>query len=624
MPQVTDMVLPFAAIEQQGFDQRSEQIRKSRLDNRKAMMEIANDMASRGVSMSVEDMAAQAQALLGPGDWLYSLSPSQDALRVMTQSQNAAADLKKEELSRSQFANDVKESAEMEDTVAQWFKGGDEIANVMQKGYKLFGQERFDKVAGQLTNIQGRAVMEAEKAGSDFASTRFQTVDDAEEYIKSSPWLTPHEKTGIQVAARNNQDKLENGILDGAAKIGEAGYYGSDSDLNSLRELIRKAAPRISREAEDRLLTQAQTVAKNASERKQVALQRDSAIRMQETLETNGPRVMAEIAQLDQGEEIRRSAAAKEFAAGAAAVQATQDKFASSIVAKGKKATPQELAMLSGMSSHVIRDLDGYIKAVESGDKQQIARHLAESPTKEEHAQRAAALGRITTGRYNSVSEVFDDVTRAGLGTSTKSIEAIGAEMARQQKVATSSKSAASTFSWSDMPGKIGSDVYRALLAGKGEKAPADESDKVRQSAANAVESMKKGFVEDVAANIRGIRDAIGRNRSVGATAEEVNQNEFGFANDRAEALIRGMGINPNSKAGQAMVGQIVSDIMSRAGYSQGFTRYDTPAEAFKKKYQSQMSSGYLWGNNAPQFPPGVIVQNPRAGQVAQPGSRPF
>ena len=239
--------------------------RQSRLDNRKALMDVLNAQAEQGITMGVDQAATLAKDTLGASAYLNSAAPSRDMLASMTQSYNEKAKKHAEINRRAQFASDEKESTDMSTMASQLFLQGKSPDEVYRAGLDRYG-ERFNLIQPKLGTINQQATLEGMQKGSEIGKTMFP--EDAQSFVEQNKSvLSQAHIDGLTRAAENNLASASNQVLAEADKIGgSGGYTGTEVEGQSFRDRIKTLFPRMPASTIDDLQKKASQAAKAAND----------------------------------------------------------------------------------------------------------------------------------------------------------------------------------------------------------------------------------------------------------------------------------------------------------------------------------------------------------------------
>lgn len=621
MADLVDLVAPLAAYEAQGFEKQSDKIRTSRLENRKALMEIANEQARLGVQMSVEDMAKQAQSLLGPADWLYSMSPSQDVLAGMTASQNALANKSAEEQRRLQFATDVKETKDMRDFAAEAFAAGDDPATVTLKGQEMFGADRFNKVVPTLTRIQGESSFRGMSEGANLAKSMGFMADDAEEYISQNKSHLPQAtQDGIRKTALANQSQAERDVISAASVMGGQGGYADNAvDAENMRNLIKTRFPTMSQDTLESVHKKAMDAARTAAQARIQADDNTAKNDARKIATQQDANMFMAAQQAEQQDLAQRDQRSKDFASRGQAVIANQEKIRQDVIGNKKtgekpmfKDDADRTTALAALDQYKVDDFAALKEAIESHDPKKLKQVLSGLETLASYQERTQTAARLTTARIATPQEFY--TIGAGLGASGAAVEDLGrkykADLDAARKALTTGPAPSKDRGWG---------IEAAILGAPSAKGVDNE---MAMASKNAAETRVNGLVATTVAHLKALREAAAINQSVAMTPEQITEQERRLAYGVARRFLTGAGENPSSVEFELHVENMSDDILKAAGKPMEVRRRNTAQDNIQA-YRNSVAGGQGVQPNS-MVPPGALQPNARSGYANGTAPAPF
>jgi hypothetical protein len=553
----------------QGMDQQEKSNRTDRLANLEAFRKFGADAAAEGNVLSTEQWASMSQNILGRDSWLSSTSPSADAIGMLQQNQAKSAQQTAEVRRREQFkADDAEEKSAFEAAQAHFAGGLDDPVKVLDQLNLRYSPEVIAKLKPKLERARQLAMYSSEKEGLEYGK-KFNSVAEAEEFVKANQHLSKYTAEGMVSSARANEEALVAKVTAAAATQGTTGWRGDEDDTAGMMAIIDTAMPRASAEAKYTMLKSALKTAQ-ASHLNKVASEHESDARTIRTNNANNATASTlTVMKMESEDAAKRQADAKRYSDIALQTREGQKLVIDKLP---KKLKPDHaLEVSTAFATYAFKDPLAYAMAVQDGDEKTKTELLRAATPMSVLSARADAIGRLVTGNFRSAGEAAEMFQQSALGVSEASAISAGKIIQVQSDISNSGKSA-----------------------------------EVTQTAKRTALVSRQGFITDAAADIKGFRDAVQSNTHIGAEAGDMQQHEFGIAMQRARWLSAGMrGATKQSEV------ELAQEIMRQAGPSSSYTRTPYPAERFQTELEHQRGVAGL--DQRTGWLPGAGVPSPRA-----------
>jgi hypothetical protein len=626
MPNLTDLVVPLEAYQQNAFDKRSEDIQSTRLKNRDALMKIYDEAASRGVSLSMEDMAQQAQQILGPTSWLYSTAPSVDVMNQMNASQNALANQTKEKIRREQFSTDIKESKDMEGFVSELAMTGKTADEIHANGFEQFG-DRFTKIAPNVTRIMDKASFQAMNEGAATAKNFGLMTDDAEDFIEQNKsHLSESMINGIRKTAQSNQSMAEDKIMQAARGLADKGGWANTADdAQNIRNLITSAYPSMKPETTEKIYQKAMDAAKVSAGTKAQADGNARMMKASEFAAQQAGQMELNAISLEQRElegRDARAAAYRNQAKDAVDNSKLQLALIDGVDPTSRKPTgkalitdPTERSQAAAIvQSYRVDNAEELVNVIKTGDQKRIRQYIAGLQPMAVYIDRVNQSASLTTAPMTSYAEFLGRAS--GMGATDSAIMGMGKQYkedidtllksnanstALVEKVEQSDGIEASAYALSTP--MFGSRPKAAVTSGT--------ENEMAMATTKAAETRINGMMSVGSSQIKAFREMASINQSFSAAPEQMLEQERLMALKMAKSFLSGAGYTPDSKAYGESAEAMADQILRGAGDPMHITRRVTAADRIND-YNKRVAAGQ-GVIPAAMVPPGSVVPNQRA-----------
>lgn len=434
------MFVNVAGSAQAGADAEEKRRYDTRLQKRKDLQELSDRLAAEGRVLSPDEWFNIAQETLGPTAVLYGDAPT----AAILDSVRASGNLKAEQVQRDRQFQAATRATQLDrdlrDEVMERARAGETQEDIYTSLYER-DPETAKRYRGRIPAFIS-AANSAEERDGFIVGQQFNSIDDAKEYIKQSPYLSDSKQKGIIAQAQINQDKADSDLSALAVRVGASGGMNDSADT---RELIRgslppwmQRSPRVG-EYVDRVVKMASGAAnvKTGADRYNVGntAQMTYAQRWPDVLQTKAR--FDEIAQerLDRGIEDATKTAAAQFKFRSDQLTGTLASIASK--SKDKALQSRVLAAEAFLKENDVVNADEIIAAASEGaDKfdaamakaRRVAVPLA-SIQAAERAQMEAAAGKGFTGNVQT-----DYANVASIGTDPAILTSIGQSLAADRQ----------------------------------------------------------------------------------------------------------------------------------------------------------------------------------------------
>lgn len=232
---------PINAWERQGWESEDKKRDESRLQKMKALTELANQAASEGRELSVDEWFNIANNTIGASGLLHGDAPTSS----MLESIRANANQKAQEVARQRDFNAKQDAFKLDDQVRsrveEMARSGASPEEIASQLHTSYGSDIASKYTGRIQSFASNAQFKDQDMGMRLGAT-LQSTDEAERYLQSDgQYLTDGAKRGVREAAKSNQMRNDALVSQIATQIASRGGFADDQATRTLAQQMLPA-----------------------------------------------------------------------------------------------------------------------------------------------------------------------------------------------------------------------------------------------------------------------------------------------------------------------------------------------------------------------------------------------